>query len=553
MIFDDLPVEAAAGAILAHTWRGVGRVLKKGRRLGAEDLNVLAAGGETNVAAARLEPCELHEDPAAAQIARALCGAHLQITEAFTGRCNLAAEQAGVLLLEEAAIRRINQIDEAVTVATLPLYAVVRPRQVVATVKIIPFAVAESCVGAAVEALQSISALRVAPFRPKRVAALFTHLPGYKQSLLEKAERVLAERLDNLGATLAHVAHARHDKAAVGTALRALVDRGCDLAVIGGATAIMDRRDVVPAALTQIGGEIERFGMPVDPGNLLLLGRLGALPVVAMPGCARSIKENGFDWVLARLVADLPLTSSDIAEMGVGGLLEETMARILPRETAVERAAVEERTTTGNQRRVAAVVLAAGRSSRMGAPNKLLAHFEGEPLVRRAVRTALASRAEQVVVVTGHQAEAVEAAVADLDVTIVHNENHASGLSASLRQGLAAVAPQCAGAVICLADMPLVRAEHLDRLIEAFEPEAERAICVACHKGRRGNPVLWARPFFEELMALSGDRGGRRLMERHGDCLLEVDMDDAAVLRDVDRPEDLQQITGMSAERLPRD
>ena len=316
MIFDDLMIENAEGAILAHTWRLADRVLKKGHRLSAEDLKALAAAGETWVTAARLDALDSHEDQAAADIAHALRGANLRATTAFTGRCNIVSERAGVVILDKAALGRVNEVDEAITVATLPPFATVRPRQVVATVKIIPFGVADKNVHAATTILEGLEAIRVAPFQPKRVAALLTHLPGYKESLLEKSESTLSGRLRDLGAELMPVCRCPHDKNAVSEWLSSLLEAGCDLAVVGGATAIMDRRDVIPAAIEQAGGTIERFGMPVDPGNLLLLGRVGTLPVIGMPGCARSIKENGFDWVLARLMADLPVTSSDIAAMG---------------------------------------------------------------------------------------------------------------------------------------------------------------------------------------------------------------------------------------------
>ncbi|HKA14640.1 MAG TPA: nucleotidyltransferase family protein [Myxococcota bacterium] len=199
--------------------------------------------------------------------------------------------------------------------------------------------------------------------------------------------------------------------------------------------------------------------------------------------------------------------------------------------------------------RVAAVVLAAGRSTRMRGVNKLLAPLCGGPLVARAVDAALASRAEAVVVVTGFQAARVRRALAGREVEFAHNRSYARGLSSSLRRGLRSLGEATDGALICLADMPWVSAAHLDRLIAAFG-RADRPICVPARGGRRGNPVLWPARHFAALCALRGDRGGRALLRRHADEVVRVAMPDAGVTRDVDTPTDYSRaISGRRASR----
>jgi molybdenum cofactor cytidylyltransferase len=269
--------------------------------------------------------------------------------------------------------------------------------------------------------------------------------------------------------------------------------------------------------------------MPVDPGNLMLIGQARGQPILGAPGCARSPKENGFDWVLMRLLAGLPVSREDITGLGVGGLLMEIVTRPQPRkEPEVEKG-----------RRVAAVILAAGRSTRMGGPNKLLAEIGGRPLVRIAAEEALASRARPVIVVTGHQRDKVEAALAGLDVRLVQNPNFADGLSTSVKTGLAAVPEDADGAVVCLGDMPQVGAPLIDRLIGAFDPERGALVVVPTIDGKRGNPVVWARRFFPELMALEGDVGARNLIGRYPEAVAEVPLTDTAALIDVDTPEAL--------------
>jgi molybdenum cofactor cytidylyltransferase len=191
--------------------------------------------------------------------------------------------------------------------------------------------------------------------------------------------------------------------------------------------------------------------------------------------------------------------------------------------------------------RIAAIVLAAGRSTRMGATHKLLADVGGKPMLRWAVEAALASRARPVLAVTGHREGEIRAALAGLDLGFVANPDFAQGLGTSLKAGIAAVPADCDGALVLLGDMPRIEVSHLDRLIEAFAPGA---IVVPVHEGRQGNPVLWPRAYFLELMALQGDAGAKRLIAAHRDAVREVETGTAAIFADVDTPDDLQRVRG---------
>ncbi|MER9357935.1 NTP transferase domain-containing protein, partial [Mesorhizobium sp. M0514] len=306
------------------------------------------------------------------------------------------------------------------------------------------------------------------------------------------------------------------------------------MVVIFGASAMSDFNDVVPAAIEAAGGTVIRAGMPVDPGNLLVLGTLDGKRVIGAPGCARSPKENGFDWVLDRLIAGLDVTAKDIAGMGVGGLLMEIPTRPQPREPLPARAGLK----------VEIVLLAAGRSSRMGGPNKLLALFDGKPLVRRTVERALASKATSTVVVTGHQRERVHQALTGLDVIFADNPDFADGLSSSLKAGIARVGAEAAGAMIVLGDMPGISSADLDRLIEAFRRDGGRSVVRAAHDGRRGNPVLLPRALFGGIAHLEGDTGARHLVEAEGLDVIDVEIGDGASI-DVDTREALEDAGGV--------
>lgn len=521
------PAEALGG-VTVHTLRQGDLVLKKGTTIGAEEVAALKRAGVKDVVVVRLEDGDVSEDAAAASIAQVVAGKGVAVERAFTGRANLFAEHAGVLVVDRAIVDRINGVDEAITFATLPAFKSVVEGEMIATVKLIPFGVAGTLRDAAVVAAAG-GAMRVAPYVIKRVGVVSTLLPGLSPKVIDKTLRVTTERLAPAGAKIIAERRVAHDEDALAQSIKELLGLGAELVIVFGASAIADRRDVIPAAIEQVGGTIAHFGMPVDPGNLMLIGEAGGMPVLGAPGCARSPVENGFDWVLMRLLAGLPVTRADLTGMGVGGLLMEIVTRPQPRVPLG---------TDGN-RNVAAIILAAGRSTRMGGPNKLLAELNGKALVRIVAEQVVASKATSVTVVTGHQAAEVERALAGMKVTFVYNPDYTDGLASSVKAGIAALPKDADGAVVCLGDMPLIDSRLIDRLIEAFAPDRGSLIAVPVSDGRRGNPVLWSRRFFGELMTLDGDIGARHLIMKHGEAVAEVPVDGQGAFLDIDTPQAL--------------
>ena len=551
MNFGPVPLEDARGAILAHTQHLTGRTLRKGTLLDDEALDALREAGATEVIAARLEPGDVPEDLAADRLAAPLVGPLLSRTRAATGRVNLSTDVPGLLRVNAAKVNRINGVDEALTLGTLADLSVVAAKDLVATVKVIPFAVPGAVLSVAEAiAAQGPAALTLHPFKPLKVGLVATELPGLKSSVTEKTIAVTGERISRLTGSLLPPRRVPHQEGPVTDALRALLTEGADLLLIVGASAVVDRRDVGPAAIVQAGGEILHFGMPVDPGNLICLGRIKDHPALVLPGCARSPRLNGIDYVLPRLFAGLAVTPADVMALGVGGLLSEAEARGLPREKApgVQRSGPAPKAAP----MVAAVVLGAGRSRRMAPHNKLLiADKTGKAMIARVVDNVLSSKARPVLVVTGHQPKDVEHALGGRPVRFAHADSYAEGLSASLKAGIAAVPPEAAAALVCLGDMPLVTGRMIDRLLEAYRPAQGHRIVLPTFRGKQGNPMIWDRSFFQEIMQIDGDSGARFLVGKHRDAVVEVEMADDAVLRDFDTAESLSSLPPRLRPELP--
>lgn len=532
MKFGKVSIGEAEGALLAHAVVAGERRFPKAHRVVREDIELFRAAGVTEVIAAMLESGDLDEDTAATRIAAAILTSNVEVKPATTGRVNLHAAAAGVFTVDAALVNALNAIDPAITIATLADKAPVERGQMVATVKIIPFAIAGQLIDKACGILARAPLFAVHVFAAQRVGLVHTMLPGLKDGVIVKTTRITEARLERSGSSVGSERRTAHSADAVAAAITEALGAN-DMAIVFGASAMCDFDDVIPAAIRMAGGDVVRAGMPVDPGNLMVLGRIGDKTVIGAPGCARSPKENGFDWVLDRLLAGLDVTGQDIAAMGVGGLLMEIGTRPQPREA--RRQGSDD---------VHAIVLAAGRSSRMGGPNKLLARFDGEPLIRRIVAAAVASKAKSVTVVTGHQGERVRAALEGLRVRFADNPDFSSGLASSLKAGVESLPADAAGALIVLGDMPEIVARDLDRLIAGFVASGGQQVVRASHDGKRGNPVILPRTVFGEVAKLEGDVGARHVVESGSVGVIDVEIGKGAGV-DVDTAEAMAAAGGV--------
>ncbi|MTI00272.1 NTP transferase domain-containing protein [Roseibium sp. RKSG952] len=531
MRFGPIPVVEAEGCVLAHSTRLNGETFKKGRILSSDDIAALEGCGLETVSVARLEIGDVLEDQAATRLAAAAANTGLRPDPAFTGRVNLFAAHAGVFTADAEAINSANRIDPSLTIATLPDYSSVEKGRMVATAKIIPFAVHEEDLKAAEKAVHR--SLTLHPFKAHRVGLVATRLEHLKIATMDKTRRVLEDRLRPSGSTIISENRTAHEVTAVADAIRQQLSLGAELLALFGASAVVDRDDILPSAIEKAGGTLLHFGMPVDPGNLLLLGSVDGKPVIGAPGCARSPKENGFDWVLDRLLAGLTIAPEDITGMGIGGLLMEITSRPQPRAPKPAR----------QSPKIAAVILAAGKSRRMGGPNKLLATLDGKSLIRRVAEAVGETGFAQRILVTGHMAEAIEQETADLGIAPVFNPDFEEGMASSIRKGIAELDDSIDAVMILLGDMPGIDAKVMDRIINTYRSSATAKIVLAAAGGKRGNPVLWDKTFFGDLSNLVGDIGARHLIGANPDVLEQIEIGDPA-RQDLDTPEALQAAGG---------
>lgn len=340
MKFGPIPTAQAIGKILGHNIAGADgrRLFRKGHPLTAADVDILLSSGRPVIYVAELEAGDVSENEAARRVATAVTGNGLSLTGPATGRVNLKAATVGILRVDAARLARLNS-QEGITLATLATNTAVHPRKIVATVKVIPYAVPET----AVTAVETIAAetgplINITPLPAHRVALILSGSPAARSRIVDSFPPPIRNRLEALGSALATVDFVPLEdetgEMELAQRLAERVQNSAELVILAGETAIMDRYDIAPRAVARAGGVVTCFGAPVDPGNLLMLAYMGKIPVLGAPGCVRSPKPNIVDLVLPRLLAGDRLTQIDIVNLGHGGLLEDVAERPLPRSRA---------------------------------------------------------------------------------------------------------------------------------------------------------------------------------------------------------------------------
>ncbi len=340
MKFGPVPLTQAMGKTLAHNISDAEgrRRLRKGVLLGKTEIETLASLGLSTVFVAELDAGDVPEDQAARRVAEAVAGPGLQMRGAATGRTNVVAEGAGMIRIDVGRLYSLNELP-GVTLATIRDRSITEPRQLVASVKIIPYALPEAVVFQA-EGLGHVGdpIIQLLEFPRRRVGLILMGDAAVRPRLQGDFEAPIRERVERIGSDLVEVDFVpvgeEDGPTGISSALRSQVEAGCEMIILAGQTAIMDEDDIVPRAVVAAGGVVESIGAPVDPGNLLMLAYINGIPVVGAPGCARSRKENVVDWILPRLAIGERIRREDIIELGHGGLLEDFPERSVPRMEA---------------------------------------------------------------------------------------------------------------------------------------------------------------------------------------------------------------------------
>ena len=436
----------------------------------------------------------------------------------------------------------MNKVNEAISISTLPNFTSVQKGQLIATSKIIPFFLSSKCLTQAQQEFTNKPSLSIKPFVRNNLTIIFTKSQISKKSLYEKSKISTIARLKNLGLFAEKIIEIPHSYISLESELKRVCekikqddtfDTSCIL--IFSAIATTDRQDIVPQSIVRSGGSILRFGLPVDPGNLTVIAELNKTPILGLPGCARSSKQNGFDWILERTLANIEITDSDIAKMGIGGLLKEMPNRPEPREP-------KERKKDKKKKNIALILLAAGNSKRMGKKNKLLEIVNGKSMIKHCVENISRLPIKQKVIVLGHEARKIKSKLDLATFKIINNLDYKNGISTSIKIGILSLDKTMDGVFIVLADMPMIKINTYLELINNFQKGNSKVIFIPTWQGKKGNPVLLDKSIFPELIKLEGDEGAQQIFSNFEDNIQEIEVNDSGTCFDIDTLEDLKAV-----------
>jgi hypothetical protein len=323
MKVEKVPIAQAIGHILVHNQAGPDgrKILKKGQRLREEDLATLHALRQEAVYVAILTDEDIDENEAARRLGEIMVSEGITASSATTGRVNLIAQKRGLFKVDMEALLVFNDRPD-ITLATIPNNSLVQPKTIVGTIKIIPYSVPRADLEVAEAIAKQRRLVMLKPFVVQKAALIITGSEAARTKVVEAFTPALRERLTSYGTEMIEGPYVAEDEAKISEALKWALDTGAGMVLIAGETSIMDVDDVTPRAIKAIGGEIIHHGVPVEPGNLLLLAYHDDIPILGAPGCARSKSYNVVDMVLPRLAAGERLGRRDLIELGHGGLLK---------------------------------------------------------------------------------------------------------------------------------------------------------------------------------------------------------------------------------------
>ena len=541
MEFKNFPLYDALGVITCSKISLGNRFIASGKMLDYSDISALRSAGYSFVSGAKLSSSDVVKSTAITKIASVVAGENTAYYLDDDNRCFIYAEKNGIANINQERINRFNNLGLEVILATAPVFHQAVKGQLLAVISIIPPAITEDVLQQYLQTTFGMGALvSVLAYKPKKVYFIQSSNPKKNEEYEKNILTNITARLDALGVGISYNAHCEHLLEKIENEISKALYSDAEIIIISGAVANYHKEDVLMKALVDAGADIIASYIPSFPSaNIIIADYKKHKQIVVLPeGCDKS-DYNAVDLILKKLVAGYPLNKDELFNLGAGGLLAREVWQPIDIDKldGLVKVAADE-----NSSGIAAIILAAGKGSRIGGDNKLLYEIDDETIVTKVVKAALASKASPVIVVTGFEQEFIADELKDKDVKLVYNSDYASGINTSIRTGLESLNNAVRGAIIIPADMPFITSDHLNRLIDAFDPLNKKALCVSTYKKVKVNPALWARKLFDNVKIIPENAKVHPVLVEHSDYIAEVPLLNDNEALDINTKKDIDDL-----------
>ncbi len=537
MQVNEVKVFEAEGLILANDIELKSSIIKKGTKLSSSNISSLKLAGLETISCYKPNKNDIDAKTAIGMVAAAITGNNTAYILNDDGYCHIFAEKNGIIDIDEVRINRFNNSHPDIFINTIKKDEIVKKDDLLAVIRIIPYLINIDEVNNTIHTNTGQGSLiSVADFNIKTTTLIQTTMPDTEEQLTSSTKIYLEELLLKADCKLKSDIKCEHNSEDIANSIYTAINQGAEFIIISPAKPTYGKSDIIPTALKESAIDIYKIHIPVETGFDTILAYKGKrIPVIQIPHNYHLGNNDTINKLICKLISKQKFNIEDITQLGFGSL---SIKSNITNKTKSELLSGTSTKAKGKST-IAAIILAAGRGTRMGGNNKLLHEINDEPLFLQSIKSALKSKASPIIVVTGFEADRTEEYLRAYDVVILRNTGYKMGIKTSIDLALSSLPHSVDGALLIPADMPGITTEHIDKLIKSFKPNKKEALCISEFEGVKKNPILWPRNLFADANLIPDNSHLRPVFLEHTDYTKAVKTKNELDIIDINTPGDL--------------
>ncbi len=538
MKYREYVTSSATGVILGSSFKIAGKTFAKGHKLTSSEVIELKSSGIKTVFGTEYEDGDVEYKTALTQIAAVICSKGLGYV-VDDEVLSIAAVQDGVFVFDERRLNKFNSFNENIILNTIPAYQIVKAGDIVAKMEILPPLITQEEIDALVFKLSGNTALLDLRENAKHTAAVIYahhHPDEIENTKFTSAYMRLLTAMSDYAVEFRREFNADYNIDGLRNVFYQAFNSEADLLFVFSPLKSFGAQDIMATSLREYVDDIYNYTVPVLGSADLLIAQKGGKRVIVLPYNYTEVDSPEVNKIIEQTLFSEHLSLSSFSDkksaLIASGECVKSNAKLIMSPVA------KAETTKAC---IGAVVLAAGQSRRAGISKLLVEGKDGLPMFMHAVNAAVASNAKPVFVITGHRHEEVEEWLQKLDVNVIYNPAYETGVRTSIQLGLKAMPSSCDGAILLPADMPNITATEINKLINKTDFSQPKFLSFLTHKGVKSNPILWSKSLYDKADLIPENAAFRVVFAEHSDYSRNVEIKDAAVLQDLNFPNEVKE------------